>query len=108
MCYPSNYINYELSRPAQRGGNFLVMSKMDRGRHCSSAPRCQLNKSDSISALSNSIFDDIIGLARTSQEYLQRFLRTDKKIQFLHKFQQNVIQYFKTQTNFGLYCRYPF
>ena len=34
----------------------------------SSAAQCQLFKFDSISALSNSIFD-IIGLARTSQEY---------------------------------------
>ena len=64
-----------------------------------SATRCQLcYKFDSISALSNSIFD-IIGLAQTSQEYHQRFLRTYKN-QFLHKFHQNVIQFLRNQTNF--------
>ena len=63
------------------------------------AAQCQLFKFDSISALSYWIFNTI-GLARTSQEYHKRFLRTDKKLQFLHKFHQNVIQYLKNQTDF--------
>ena len=50
-----------------------------------SAARRQLFKFDSISSLSNLIFD-IIGLARTSQEYHQRFLRTDKNYNFCIQF----------------------
>ena len=70
----------------------------------SSAARCQLFKFDSISALSNLIFD-IIGFARTSQEYHQRFPSTDKKLQFLHKFYQNIIQYLKNQTDIWQFCQ---
>ena len=64
-----------------------------------SPARCQLFKLDLIPSLSNSIFD-IIGLAQTSKEYHQRFLRTDKSYNFLHKFHENVIQYLKNQTDF--------
>ena len=45
------------------------------------AAQCQLFKFDSISALSYWIFNTI-GLARTSQEYHKRFLRTDKNYNF--------------------------
>ena len=67
-------------------------------RSTTSAARCQLFELDSISDLSNSIFDTI-GVARTSQEYHRRFHRTDEKT-ILHKFHQIVIQYLKNQANF--------
>ena len=68
-------------------------------RESGSAAQCQFFKFYSISDLSN-LFFDIIGLAQTSQEYHQKFLRNDEKLQFLHKFHQNVIQYLKNQTDF--------
>ena len=46
-------------------------------QHYSATAQCQLFKFDSISALSNSIFD-ISGLELASQEYHHRFLRTEK------------------------------
>ena len=78
------------------------MIQLINQKHCwmhGSAAQCQFFKFYSISDLSN-LFFDIIGLAQTSQEYHQKFLRTDEKLQFLHQFHQNVIQYLKNQTDF--------
>ena len=66
----------------------------------SSAARCQVFKFGSISALSNSIFD-IIGLARTSQEYHQRFLRTDKNYNFCINFIKMLFNILKIKPIFG-------
>ena len=65
-----------------------------------SAARFQLLKFDSISALSNSILD-IIGLARTSQEYHQRFLRTDKNYNFCINFIKMLFNILKIKPIFG-------
>ena len=65
-----------------------------------SAAWCQLFKFDSISALSNSIFD-IIGLARTSQEYHQRFLRTDKNYNFCINFIKMLFNILNIKPSFG-------
>ena len=66
----------------------------------SSAAQCQRFKFDSISALSNSIFD-IIGLARTSQKYHQRFLRTDNNYNFCINFIKKVFNILKMKQIFG-------
>ena len=82
--------------------SFIWMIQLINQKHCwmhGSAAQCQFFKFYSISDLSN-LFLDIIGLAQTSQEYHQKFLRNDEKLQFLHQFHQNVIQYLKNQTDF--------
>ena len=72
------------------------------------AARCQLFKFDSISALSISIFD-IIGLSRTSQEYHQRFLRTDKNYNFSIHFIKISSNILKIEPIFGDFViRYRF
>ena len=65
-----------------------------------SAARCRLFKFDSISALPDSIFD-IIGFARTSQEYHQRFLRTDKNKNFCTNFIKLLDNILKIKPIFG-------
>ena len=69
---------------------------------------CQLFKFDLISALSNSIFD-IIGLARTSQEYHVRFLRTDTNYNFRINFIKMLFNILKIKSIFGDFViRYRF
>ena len=73
-----------------------------------SAARCQLFKFNSISVLSNSIFN-IIGLARTSQQYHQRFLWTDKNYNFYINFIKMLLNILQIKPIFGdfvIWCRF--
>ena len=79
--------------------HLIDYSQTTRHKLRTSAARCQLFKFDSISALSNSIFD-IIGLAWTSQECHQRFLRTDKNPNFCKNFIKNLFNIFKKRIRF--------
>ena len=73
-----------------------------------SAAQCQIFQFNSISAISNSIFD-IIGLARTSQQYHQRFFRTNKNYNFCINFIKMLFNILKIIPIFGDFViRYRF
>ena len=82
--------------------NYLVVP------YWASAARSWLLKSDSISALSNWIFD-IIGLARTYQEYQPKIPQNWQKLQFLHNSIKILFNISRIQPIFGDFViRYRF
>ena len=90
--------------------SFIWMIQLINQKHCwmhGSAAQCQFFKFYSISDLSN-LFFDIIGLAQTSQEYHQKFLRTAKNYNFCINFIKMLSNILKIKLIFGdfvIQCR---